>query len=397
MDKPLYGIKVLDLTKYLPGPFATQILADFGAEVIKVEEISGELGRYAPPFLGSIGTRFCAVNRNKKSLAVDLKSDKGREIVKKLASGTDILIEQFRPGVMDRMGFGYNSLKRDNERLIYCSLTGYGLSGPWINRAGHDINYLNTAGLSALNAGRDGTPVISSIQIADVAGGSLFAVIGIMLALFQRSRSGRGQSCDVAMMDGALSLFSFTIGEWCGNKSQPLAGREFLTGGFAMYNTYKCRDGKYVGLGALESKFWEGFCKKIGRDNYTAFQYDISKQDEMIEDINAVMLGKSRDEWVDFFADSDICFTPVLDLNEVSRHEQVLAREMLIKVMNFRESGEDLFVVGNPVKLSETPCEIKLEFPDIGSDSVKILIDAGYTYDEVKDFISSKIIHGLPD
>jgi len=392
MIKPLDGIKVLDLTRYLPGPFATQILADFGAEVIKVEETAGELGRYLPPFKGGLGTRFCSVNRNKKSIALNLKSEKGKEIFKRLASGADIIIEQFRPGVMDKMGLGYKSLKAGNEGLIYCSLTGYGLSGPWFDRAGHDINYLNTAGVSALTAGRDGVPVMSSVQIADIAGGSLFAVIGMLLALFHRSRSGKGQLCDIAMMDGALSLLSYTVGEWCGKGSVPETGREFLTGGFAMYNTYKCSDGKYAGLGAIEGKFWNGFCTKIGREDLISSQFDISKQDEMIADISGIMLGKSRDEWVEFFADSDICFTPVLDLDEVSEHEQVKAREMLHKVMNFRGSGEDLVVTGNPVKLSETPCEIVLEFPDTGGDAMKILADAGYTGEEVKEFIRDKVV-----
>lgn len=392
MSRPLDGIKILDLTRYLPGPFATQILADFGAEIIKVEETTGELGRLLYPYIGGMGTRFCSVNRNKKSITLDLKSGKGKEIFRKLASGADVIIEQFRPGVMDKMGLGYNSLKAGNEGLIYCSLTGYGLSGPWLNRAGHDINYLNTAGISALTAGRDGVPVMSSVQIADIAGGSLFAVIGILLALFHRTRSGKGQLCDIAMMDGALSLLSYTIGEWCGKGSVPETGREFLTGGFAMYNTYKCGDGRYVGLGAIEGKFWKGFCTKIGRDDLINCQYDLSKQEEMISDIGAVMSGRSRDEWVEFFAGSDICFTPVLDLDEVSGHEQVKAREMLHKIMNFRGSGEDLYVTGNPVKLSETPCEIILEFPDTGADAMKVLNDAGYTEDEVKEFIREKII-----
>ncbi len=390
--KPLDGIKVLDCTRYLPGPFATQILADFGADVIKIEETGGELGRFLPPFIGGLGTRFCAVNRNKKSLTLDLKSDQGREIFKKLARSADIIIEQFRPGVMDKMGLGYNSLKEFNEGLIYCSVTGYGLSGPWVNRAGHDINYLNTSGISGLTAGRDGVPVMSSVQVADMAGGSLYAVIGILLALFHRSRTGRGQNIDISMMDGALSLLSYTVGEWCGKGSVPETGREFLTGGFAMYNTYKCGDGKYVGLGAIEGKFWSGFCTKIGRADYIDLQYNISKQDEIIADISGIMMERSRDEWVSFFADSDICFTPVLDLDEVSEHEQVKAREMLLKVMNFNGSGSDLYVTGNPVKLSETPGEVVMKFPETGGDAMEILIDAGYTKDEVENFISQKII-----
>jgi crotonobetainyl-CoA:carnitine CoA-transferase CaiB-like acyl-CoA transferase len=391
-NKPLDGIKVLDITRYLPGPFATQLLADFGAEVIKVEEPGGELGRFLPPFLGGLGTRFCAVNRNKKSITIDLKSEQGREIFKRLALTADIVIEQFRPGVMDKMGLGYNTLKESNEGLIYCSVTGYGLSGPWGNRAGHDINYLNTSGISALTAGRDGVPVMSSVQIADMAGGSLYAVIGILLALFHRSRSGKGQIVDISMMDGALSLLAYTVGEWCGKGSVPETGREFLTGGFAMYNTYRCGDGRYAGLGAIEGKFWSGFCTKIGRESYINLQYDISKQGEIIADISGIMLERSRDEWVSFFADSDICFTPVLDLDEVSEHEQVKAREMLVKVMNFKNSGSDLYVTGNPVKLSETPGEVITEFPETGVDAMEILTGAGYSKEEVEEFISEKII-----
>lgn len=392
MKKPLDGIKVLDLTRYLPGPFATQILADAGAEIIKIEEIGGELGRFLPPFIGGSGARFCSVNRNKKSITIDLKNEKGKEIFKRLAYGADIIIEQFRPGVMDKMGLGYDSLKMNNEGLIYCSLTGYGLSGPWTLRAGHDINYLNTAGVSALNAGRDGVPVLSSVQMADVAGGSLYAVIAMLLALFHRSRSGKGQLCDIAMMDGALSLLSYAMGEWSGMGSQPVTGREFLTGGFAMYNTYRCSDGKYVGLGAIEGKFWSGFCGKIGRDDLISRQFDLLMQDEMIADISSLMLTKTRDEWTEFFADSDICFTPVLELDEVSVHEQVQAREMLYKILNFNGSGTDLFVTGSPVKLSETPCEVILQFPEAGGDSVKILSDAGYSDDEIEGFIREKII-----
>jgi len=212
------------------------------------------------------------------------------------------------------------------------------------------------------------------------------------VALFHRERGGKGQLCDIAMMDGALSLLSYTVGEWCGKGSQPAAGKEFLTGGFAMYNTYKCSDGKYVGLGAIEGKFWKGFCTKIGRGEYINSQFDPSKQEDIIADISSIMMTRSRDEWVEFLADSDICFTPVLDLDEVSGHEQVRAREMLHKVLNFRGSGADLVVTGNPVKLSETPCEIILKFPETGGDTMEILIDAGYTEDEVNEFIREKVV-----
>lgn len=392
MKQPLEGIKILDLSRYLPGPFATQFLADFGADVIKIEEPGGELGRALPPFTGGIGTRFCSVNRNKKSITLDLKKDEARKIFMKLAESADVIVDQFRPGVMDKLGLGYDSLKMINKGIIYCSITGYGLNGPWMKAAGHDVNYLSISGVSGLTAGRDGAPVMSSVQIADVAGGSLYAVIGILLALFARTRTGEGQLCDIAMMDGALSLLSYTIGEWSGNRKCPEPGREFLTGGFAMYNVYRCGDGRYVSLGAIEQKFWQGFCEGIGRFEFVPLQYNIEKQEELIETISGIMLGKSRDEWVEHFRDSDICFTPVLDLDEVSAHEQVRAREMMIKVMNFMGSGADIYVSGNPVKLSGTPCDIELKFPQTGEDTANVLREAGYTVEEIERFKESGVI-----
>lgn len=383
MKLPLDGIRILDLSRYLPGPFATQFLADFGADVIKIEEPGGELGRALPPFAGGLGTRFCAVNRNKRSITLDLKKEEARQVFRKLAEGADVVVDQFRPGVMDKLGLGYESLRKNNRGIIYCSITGYGLSGPWMNTAGHDVNYLNISGVSGLNAGRDGAPVMSSVQIADVAGGSLYAVIGILLALFARTRTGEGQLCDIAMMDGSLSLLSYAIGEWSGSGRCPVPGSEFFTGGFAMYNVYRCGDGRYVSLGAIEQKFWQGFCRGIGREEFIPLQYIPERQDWLIEEISGIMLGRSRDEWVEFFRDSDICFTPVLDLFEVSEHEQVRAREMIIKVANFMGSGADIHVTGNPVKLSETPCCVELKFPRAGEDTESVLRDAGYSSDEI--------------
>ena len=392
MKQPLDGIKILDLSRYLPGPFATQFLADFGAEVIKIEEPGGELGRALPPFAGGMGTRFASVNRNKKSITLDLKKDEARNIFMKLVETADVVVDQFRPGVMDKLGLGYESLKKFNKGIIYCSITGYGLSGPWMKAAGHDVNYLNISGVSGLTAGRDGAPVMSSVQIADVAGGSLYAVIGILLALFARTRTGEGQLCDIAMMDGALSLLSYTIGEWSGSRRCPVPGREFLTGGFAMYNVYRCSDGRHVSLGAIEQKFWKGFCEGIGKENYIPLQYSIEDQEELIREISRIMLTRSRDEWVEHFRNKDICFTPVLDLDEVSEHEQVQARGMMLKVINFMGSGADIHVAGNPVKLSETPCEIRLQFPRTGEDTESVLLEAGYSEEEIESFKESGVV-----
>ena len=392
MRKPLDGIKILDLSRYLPGPFATQFLGDFGADVIKIEEPGGELGRALPPFIEGMGLRFCSVNRNKKSLTLNLKKEKGKEIFLKLAEDADVVIDQFRPGVMDRLGLGYNDLKKINKGLIYCSITGYGLSGPWINKGGHDINYLNTAGVSALTAGRNGEPAMSSVQIADLAGGSLYAITGILLALFARTRTGEGQLCDISMLDGALSLLPCTIGEWAGEGKPPQPGRGFLTGGFAMYNTYRCKDGRYVGLGAIEQIFWKGFCLKIGREDLVQYQYVPDEQERIIEEVSELMKTKTRDQWVEYFSDSDICFTPILDIDEVSQHQQVKARDMMIKAVNFMGSGEDVYMPGNPVKLSGTPYSIEMNFPRAGEHTEEILISKGFTVDQIEEMRKEGVV-----
>lgn len=264
---------------------------------------------------------------------------------------------------MSKLGLGYETLKEINPRIIYCIITGYGLTGPMRDAAGHDINYLNISGITELLGTKEGPPAMSGVQIADTAGGSLYSVIAILLALAAREKTGKGQLCDVAMMDGALSLLSYTIGEWSGGGNLPKRGNELLTGGYATYNNYECKDGKYVSLGAVEAKFWASFCKKIGKEEYIPLQMDITRQPELEASIQSIMLTKTRDEWVEFFADSDICFTPVLTLDEMAQHPQVLAREMIHTLPDFQGSGKDLVCTGVPIKLSETPGEAKWFLP----------------------------------
>ncbi|HEX3011833.1 MAG TPA: CoA transferase, partial [Syntrophomonadaceae bacterium] len=253
MTLPLEGIKVLDLSRYLPGPFCTQLLADFGAEVIKVEDPrGGDLGRHLAPLIENQSARFYTVNRNKKSITLDLKQEEGKAAFKKLVLNSDVVVDQFRPGVMDKLGLGYENLREVNDKIIYCTLTGYGLNGPLRNTAGHDINYLSLAGITELTGTSQGKPAICAAQIADIAGGSLYSVIAILLALAARDKTGQGQLCDIAMMDGAVSLLSYTLGEWSGWGRLPERGGDVLTGGYAFYNIYQTKDNKYVSLGALE-------------------------------------------------------------------------------------------------------------------------------------------------
>ncbi len=393
MSLPLEGIKVLDLSRYLPGPFCTQILADFGAEVIKVEDPrGGDLGRQLAPLIGDQSARFYTVNRNKKSITVDLKKEEGKELFKKLVMISDVVVDQFRPGVMDKMGIGYESLKAVNEKIIYCSITGYGLSGPLRDAAGHDLNYLSLAGITGLTGTFQGMPAMCAAQIADIAGGTLYAVIAILLALASREKTGKGQLCDIAMMDGSVSLLAYTLGEWSGWGRLPERGDDVLTGGYGFYNIYKTKDDQYVSLGAVEDKFWADFCRKIGREEYIQIQWDKAKQTDIIADIRNVMAEKTRDEWVAFFADSDICFTPILTLEEMCGNPQVLARDMIYKIQNVRGTNKEVVTPGIPIKLSATPGQAILSFPELGEHNQEILLAAGYSAEEIGLLKEKKII-----
>lgn len=393
MRLPLEGVRVLDLSRYLPGPFCTQIMADFGAEVVKVEDPrGGELGRHLDPLIGGQSARFYTVNRNKKSITLDLRKEDGKAIFKQLVLNSDVVVDQFRPGVMDKMGLGYEKLKRINERIIYCSITGYGLNGPLRDAAGHDLNYLSLAGVTGLTGAYREAPAMSGAQIADIAGGTLYAVIAILLALVSRKVTGKGQLCDVSMMDGSISLLAYTLGEWSGWGRLPERGNELLTGGYACYKIYATKDNRHVSLGAIEDKFWAEFCQKVEREEYIRFQWDKERQPDIIADIEEIIRGKTREEWEAFFAGSDICFTPVLDLEEMCRHPQVAARDMILKLENIAGSGKDMILTGIPIKLSETPGKVELNFPELGEHNNEILQAAGYTLEEIEEFRKRKVI-----
>lgn len=394
MNLPLEGIRVLDLSRYLPGPFATQMLADFGAEVIKVEDPKGgDLGRMLPPLIAGESARFFTVNRNKKSITLDLKKAEGQEVFKRLAANSDVVVDQFRPGVMEKMGLGYEQLKAVNPGIIYCALTGYGLDGPLRDAAGHDLNYLNLSGITGVTGVYQSKPAISGTQIADIAGGTLHSVIGILLALAARQKTGQGQICDVAMMDASVSLMAYTLGEWSGQGTLPVLGDDLLTGGYAFYQIYTTKDGKYVSLGAVEDKFYAEFCRKINRSDLIEKQFEKASQRQIIAEISEIMLERTRDEWVEFFADSDICFTPVLELDEVCQHPQVKARNMIIEMENFSNTDKTVRLTGIPIKLSETPGQIKLKFPILGEHNDEVLMSVGgFTQEEVKNLRAEKVI-----
>ena len=392
--RPLENIRILDLSRYLPGPFSTQILADFGAEVIKLEEpVKGELGRGLEPLVGGTSSRYYTVNRNKGSITLNLKEVQGKDLFRRLIPEFDVLFDQFRPGFMEEIGLGYEELKKINPRLIYCALSGYGQTGPYKKVAGHDLNYLSLAGVTGLNGNaEDNRPSLSGVQMADIAGGGLYATIGLLLAVIAREKTGEGQLVDVSMLDGSISLLQYTLGEWSGWGALPQRGEGVLAGGYACYNIYRTKDEKAVSLGAVEGKFWAGFCTKLGLEQYIEKQYDRAAQKSIIEEVAEIILTKNRDEWVDFFADSDICFTPVLDMQEMTEHPQVKAREMIQVYNNQSTAGQNIYIAGTPLKLSATPGKAELKFAEVGSENMRIFESIGLSPTEIEELEKKGII-----
>jgi crotonobetainyl-CoA:carnitine CoA-transferase CaiB-like acyl-CoA transferase len=324
---PLTGIRVLDLTRLLPGAYCTLLLADMGADVIKVEEPGrGDYMRWTPPLVDGQSALFNALNRNKRSVTIDLKAEQGRDLLLSLVDTADVLVEGNRPGVMSRLGLGWDVLHARNARLVMCSITGYGQDGPFASRAGHDLNYMAIAGALGLNGARDGPPLPLAVQVADIGGGGLQPAVAILGALVGVQRGGEGRWIDASMTDGAVGWLATAFaaraaGERVGRGDQRLAGR------YACYRVYRCQDDRYYSVGALEPKFWSAFCKAVERPDLIELQYseDLAVQDA----VQRIFLSRTRDEWEKKLSTLDSCCEPVLDLDEVSSHPQVVARGLL--------------------------------------------------------------------
>jgi alpha-methylacyl-CoA racemase len=365
----LVGLRVLDLSRLLPGGFCSLLLADFGADVIKVEDTG--MGDY----VRADGPAFLALNRGKRSIRIDLKTPGGRDALLRLARDADVLLESFRPGVMDRLGVGYERLREENPRLVYCAITGYGQDGPFAARAGHDTNYLARIGLLDLAGDPDGPPVQAAGQIADLGGGALMAAFGILAALRERDRSGEGQLVDVSMTDGALAWLAMDAARLLAGGDPPERGRAPLAGGQICYRPYRCADG-WVAFGALEPKFWAAWCAGVGRDDLAGRQFDPVGSDTHRE-VEAVFAERTRAEWEAFNDEHDCCLEPVLSLDEALASELVRARGMVVDAGPAR-------LLGTPVKLSRTPAHpTRAGGPALGGDTDAVLAGAGYGADEI--------------
>jgi len=371
------GVKVLDLSRLLPGPFCSMLLADFGADVIKVEDPNGgDYIRGWPPFLGKNSGFHIVLNRNKRSLTLNLKKPEGKEIFKQLVAEADVVLEGFRPGVMDRLGLGYKELRAINPCLIYCAITGYGSEGPRAQRAGHDINYLALNGVLSYS-GQDGQPTLPGVQVADLGGGALYAAFSITAALFARERLGKGQFIDIAMADGALTWHCLRWGKYLADSIVPSPGDDMLNHGFACYNVYATRDGRFMSLGALEPQFWKLFCESVGRPDWNQSNYfePGAHQQALQQQVAELFRTKTQAEWTRLFADKDCCCEPVLNLDEVMQDKQTYQRQMVVDLMH--ERWGSYRQMGIAPKMSLTPGTIRDHAPELGEHTVDILMEIG--------------------
>ena len=382
MSGPLGHLKFLDLTRLLPGGYCTLLFADLGADVIKIEEPGkGDYIRWMPPMAGDVASGHLALNRGKRSITLNLKTAEGVDVLKRLALDADVVIESFRPGVMDRLGVGYGALSAENERLVYCAISGYGQNGPYRLRAGHDLNYIGYAGVLNYIGSRDGPPVEPGVQIGDIGGGGLMAAVGVLAALSERERTGRGRFVDIAMLDGAFSWLSIHGQAFALTGVPPKRGAMRLSGELAFYRIYRCGDGAFVSLGALEPQFWAEFCTAIGLPEFIERQISaIEEQDAMAEKIQQILDSRSRDEWLAELEHLDACFGPINDLEEAFADPQLNARGMVIEVPT---PIGPVRAIGNPVRfVGEPPLEGK-PAPGMGEHTDEVLRAAGYADDEI--------------
>jgi len=416
MALPLEGIRVLDLSRLLPGGFCSLLLADFGAEVLKVEDTgAGDYIRWAPPYYkgaqdSAKSAMFLSLNRNKRSIRIDLKSEAGREVLLRLVREYDVVLESFRPGVLDRLGVGYERMREVNPRIVYCAISGYGQTGPKRDASGHDMNYLGLIGLLGLTGESDevgGHPTQAAGQIADLGGGALMASFGILAALRERdgasardgrpaqAGSGEGQFVDVSMADGALSWLAMVAGQYFADGVVPKRGEQLLAGSVICYRPYECSDG-WVSLGALEPKFWQAWCRGVGREDLIEKQFE-PPGSEAHAQVVETFKGRTRTQWTQFATEHDCCLEPVLDLNEALSSELVGEREMVV-TLDQPGVADGVRQLGIPVKLDRTPGDHnRLPGPGLGEHTEQVLRAAGYNHEQVAELLEQGAVAGQSD
>ena len=392
MSGPLAGLKVLDFTSLLPGPFATMALSDLGADVLRIISASRpDLVGFLPPFLpgNDVSAALAYLGRGKRCISLNITRPQAVEIVQRLLSEYDIVVEQFRPGVMARYGLDYESLRAANPSLIYCSITGYGQTGAMKGKAGHDINYLARSGCLSYSGRLDGGPSLLGIQISDLAGGSLNAVIGILASVIRRDRTGLGQYIDVSMTDGMLALNAMTGAGFLVDGQEPRREGEILNGG-TLYDIYETADGRYLSVGSVEPQFFVQLCHAIGRDDLA--DYGIAPPDVsgIKDEFRKTIKSKTLSEWQEIFSPLDACVEPVLTLAEAFADAHAVERGMVVEVDGPRETK--VRQIASPIKFSESRQEYRSIGVIDGSGTKRILEDFGFTEDEISKFEQSGVL-----
>ena len=376
---PLAGIRILDLTRLLPGPVATLHLADLGAEVIKIEDPQiGDYARTLGTGQGEDSAYFRMINRNKQGLRLDLKKPEGVEVFLRLARQADVIVESFRPGVVDKLGIGYQTVAALNPKIAYCSISGYGQDGPYKDLAGHDINYLGYAGVLDQIGSAGEPPAIPNFQIADLLGGALTAAMGILAAVLEAQRTGHGRYIDVSMTDSVLAHSYFAMLRLNDAGRSAPRGTDLLSGGLPCYATYRCADGKFMAVGALEGKFWAICCAVLDRPEWVERQWDAGLRDELA----TLFASRPRAAWAALFAAVDCCVTPILTPEEALTNEQIVARGMVVE-------SDGLTQFAPPLKMSDYTFAVRQPAPRAGEHNAAILAAAGYSPDEIERLTAS--------
>ena len=382
--KALEGIKVIDLSKWLPGQYCGMVLGDFGAEVIKIDDIAGDVTRqFIPQKEKDMSYWHLALNRNKKGMALDLRTKEGKEILRRLLLTADVVLEGYRPGFMAKLGLDYESIKRENPRLVYCSITGFGQTGKFKHKPAHDLNIVGLAGITSLDDAD--SACVADVQVSAI-GGSMNAVCGILLALFSRERTGQGQYVDISLYNTALSIEATAASSLWGCKE---TGAEPFGRIAHYYNIYRTKDGKYITVGTIEPKFWQELCLLLGKEELGTRQFDFAQGKEIREELSKAFLTKTQQQWLDLIGDKEFCVTPVCSL------EEALASELAGESGMLAEREEDLGKVQYlqpAIRLSATPGSIDRRAPRLGEHREEILSALGYAAEEIDRLKKEHII-----
>jgi crotonobetainyl-CoA:carnitine CoA-transferase CaiB-like acyl-CoA transferase len=379
VNAPLEGVRVLDLSRLLPGGYCTLLLADLGADVVKIEEPGrGDPLRQTPPLVDGMGAAHRALNRGKRSMCLDLKDPAGKDLLVRMGRSADVVVESFRPGVLDRLGVGFDRLASANPGLVWCAITGFGQDGPYRDVPGHDANYLGLAGVLSLGLpGED--PRLPGVQVADLGGGGMLGAVGILAALVRRSATGRGGFVDAAMLDGAVSWLSIHAGMWLGFGGGWGRGGPMLSGGLACYRVYRTGDGRHLTVAALEPRFWRAFCEGLGTPDLVERQFEPDGQAELAARVQEALLARDRDAWVEAFRGREACVAPVNDLGEALADRQVRHRGMVAEVDGVPVGP------GSPVRLDGRSFADLRPAPLLGEHTEEILAEAGLAADEIRE------------